>query len=165
MRKRKTPNQVNCAPCSRPILPHKKVPTVLCALQAFHNEKVPASQESPHSAALSLHIKACCGWKLLKFYKLTLSPSALKDLMHQRGHSTINTLQLCCGIHSFWSWRHRALSIIFILHEGCEIYREIDIYIYIYIYIYYSFPVAQLVEHGASNAKTIGSIPRESKSW
>ncbi len=29
----------------------------------------------------------------------------------------------------------------------------------------YSFPVAQLVEHGASNAKIMGSIPRESKSW
>ncbi len=27
------------------------------------------------------------------------------------------------------------------------------------------FPVAQLVEHGASNAKIMGSIPRESKSW
>ncbi len=29
----------------------------------------------------------------------------------------------------------------------------------------YSFPVAQLVEHGVSNAKIMGSIPRESKSW
>ncbi len=29
----------------------------------------------------------------------------------------------------------------------------------------FSFPVAQLVEHGASNAKIMGSIPRESKSW
>ncbi len=29
----------------------------------------------------------------------------------------------------------------------------------------YSFPVAQLVEHGASNAKIMGSIPRESKRW
>ncbi len=28
-----------------------------------------------------------------------------------------------------------------------------------------SFPVAQLVEHGASNAKIMGSIPREGKSW
>ncbi len=28
-----------------------------------------------------------------------------------------------------------------------------------------SFPVAQLVEHGASNAKIMGSFPRESKSW
>ncbi len=28
-----------------------------------------------------------------------------------------------------------------------------------------SFPVAQLVEYGASNAKIMGSIPRESKSW
>ncbi len=28
-----------------------------------------------------------------------------------------------------------------------------------------SFPVAQLVEHGVSNAKIMGSIPRESKSW
>ncbi len=28
----------------------------------------------------------------------------------------------------------------------------------------FSFPVAQMVEHGASNAKIIGSIPRESKS-
>ncbi len=27
-----------------------------------------------------------------------------------------------------------------------------------------SFPVAQIVEHGASNAKIMGSIPRESKS-
>ncbi len=27
------------------------------------------------------------------------------------------------------------------------------------------FPVVQLVEHGASNAKIMGSIPRESKSW
>ncbi len=28
-----------------------------------------------------------------------------------------------------------------------------------------TFPVAQLVEHGVSNAKIMGSIPRESKSW
>ncbi len=28
----------------------------------------------------------------------------------------------------------------------------------------WSFPVAQMVEHGASNAKIMGSIPRESKS-
>ncbi len=28
-----------------------------------------------------------------------------------------------------------------------------------------SFIVAQLVENGASNAKIMGSIPRESKSW
>ncbi len=27
------------------------------------------------------------------------------------------------------------------------------------------FPVAQLVEHGANNAKIMGLIPRESKSW
>ncbi len=33
-----------------------------------------------------------------------------------------------------------------------------------YIFVNYSFPVAQLVEHGASNAKVMGSIPRESKS-
>ncbi len=30
---------------------------------------------------------------------------------------------------------------------------------------YLSFPVAQMVEHGASNAKIMGSIPRESKGW
>ncbi len=29
----------------------------------------------------------------------------------------------------------------------------------------YCFPVAQMVEHGANNAKIMGSIPRESKSW
>ncbi len=28
-----------------------------------------------------------------------------------------------------------------------------------------NFPVAQMVEHGTSNAKIMGSIPRESKSW
>lgn len=94
------PYQVKCAPCSRPILPHKKVPTVPCALQAFHNEKVPASQESPHNAALSPHIKAGCGWMLLKFYKLTLAPELLEPWC-TRG-DTINTLQLCYGtsIHS-----------------------------------------------------------------
>ncbi len=32
-------------------------------------------------------------------------------------------------------------------------------------YMKYSFPVAQLVEHGTSNAKIMGLIPRESKSW
>ncbi len=31
--------------------------------------------------------------------------------------------------------------------------------------MYICFPVAQLVEHGASNAKIMGSIPRESKTW
>ncbi len=30
--------------------------------------------------------------------------------------------------------------------------------------ISYGFPVAQMVEHGTSNAKIMGSIPRESKS-
>ncbi len=39
------------------------------------------------------------------------------------------------------------------------------IYIYILQLYIYSFPVAQMVEHGASNAKIMGSIPRESKSW
>ncbi len=29
----------------------------------------------------------------------------------------------------------------------------------------YSFPVAQIVERGASNAKIMGSILRESESW
>ncbi len=29
----------------------------------------------------------------------------------------------------------------------------------------HGFPVAQIVEHGASNAKIMGSIPMESKSW
>ncbi len=34
------------------------------------------------------------------------------------------------------------------------------------IYFGYAFfSVAQLVEHGVSNAKIMGSIPRESKSW
>ncbi len=32
-------------------------------------------------------------------------------------------------------------------------------------YYYRSFPVAQMVEHGTSNTKIMGSIPRESKSW
>ncbi len=31
--------------------------------------------------------------------------------------------------------------------------------------MYICFPVAQLVEHGVSNANIMGSIPRESKSW
>ncbi len=35
----------------------------------------------------------------------------------------------------------------------------------IYIIGHTGFPVAQMVEHGASNAKIMGSIPRESKSW
>ncbi len=33
------------------------------------------------------------------------------------------------------------------------------------LFLLLGFPVAQMVEHGASNAKIMGSIPRESKSW
>ncbi len=40
-----------------------------------------------------------------------------------------------------------------------------EIYLEQLILIIMSFPVAQMVEHGASNAKIMGSIPRESKSW
>ncbi len=40
-----------------------------------------------------------------------------------------------------------------------NIFMEHDLYL-----MFYSFPVAQMVEHGASNAKIMGSIPRESKS-
>jgi len=122
MRKRKI---IKCAPCNRPIRPHKKVPTVQCALQAFHNEKIPTSQGSPHSAALSLHIKAGCGWKLLKFYKLTLSPGALRALIHQKGtrhHKHI--LNLLWHIHSCWNWGHMTLFIIFfsfVLHKGSDL--------------------------------------------
>ncbi len=36
---------------------------------------------------------------------------------------------------------------------------------FLWSYTKLSFPVAQMVEHGASNAKIMGSIPRESKSW
>ncbi len=42
--------------------------------------------------------------------------------------------------------------------------ENIPKYAYIFKHVY-SFPVAQMVEHGASNAKIMGSIPRESKSW
>ncbi len=34
-----------------------------------------------------------------------------------------------------------------------------------YWHLSQSFPVAQMVEHGASNGKIMGSFPRESKSW
>ncbi len=34
-----------------------------------------------------------------------------------------------------------------------------------FLSIYAMLLPAQLVEHGASNAKIMGSIPRESKSW
>ncbi len=37
--------------------------------------------------------------------------------------------------------------------------------IFPYIRLILGFPVAQMVEHGASNAKIMGSFPRESKSW
>ncbi len=35
--------------------------------------------------------------------------------------------------------------------------------IYICVCVCVRFPVAQMVEHGTSNAKIMGSIPRESK--
>ncbi len=50
---------------------------------------------------------------------------------------------------------------IFTVCHGGSIWAVIDIKGCLRI----SFPVAQLVEHGASNAKIMGSIPRESKSW
>ncbi len=45
-----------------------------------------------------------------------------------------------------------------------EYTRRRCLYMELYIWRIYSFPVAKLVEHGASNAKIMGSIPRESKS-
>ncbi len=42
---------------------------------------------------------------------------------------------------------------------------RLDFYTILHTFTSYSFPVAQLVEHGVSNAKIMGSIPRESKSW
>ncbi len=45
--------------------------------------------------------------------------------------------------------------------EYCKYKLNVCMYVYIYIH----FPVAQMVEHGTSNAKIMGSIPRESKSW
>ncbi len=46
----------------------------------------------------------------------------------------------------------------------CFCYKTNFEYFFNFFY-FLSFPVAQLVEHGASNAKIMGSIPRESKSW
>ncbi len=50
------------------------------------------------------------------------------------------------------------LKTVVLLH----IFMENVIHYYLGLY---GFPVAQMVEHGASNAKIMGSIPRESKSW
>ncbi len=49
---------------------------------------------------------------------------------------------------------------------GCKSFNSLNIIIYDIAQLLYqlSFPVAQLVEHGVSNAKIMGSIPRESKS-
>ncbi len=43
-------------------------------------------------------------------------------------------------------------------------FHSVTLYSHTFIKAKLSFPVAQLVEHGASNAKIMGSIPRESKS-
>ncbi len=40
-----------------------------------------------------------------------------------------------------------------------------SVHVYKYYSFLYGFPVAQLVEHGVSNAKIMGSIPRENKTW
>ncbi len=53
--------------------------------------------------------------------------------------------------------------LMYFNHDNSEDFIMVmDMTILMYIN---SFPVAQLVEHGASNAKIMGSIPRESKSW
>ncbi len=51
-----------------------------------------------------------------------------------------------------------------------DYHKAIMNYLYIHIVfinniVFILFPVAQLVEHGVSNAKIMGSILRESKSW
>ncbi len=51
-------------------------------------------------------------------------------------------------------------SYISFCETVCVPSKAVTIYNFIY-----GFPVAQLVEHGAINAKIMGSIPRESKSW
>ncbi len=54
---------------------------------------------------------------------------------------------------------------------SCHLRQRNILIIFLYDILYllwncwsHGFPVAQMVEHGASNAKIMGSIPRESKS-
>ncbi len=47
-----------------------------------------------------------------------------------------------------------SLQIVYFLTNCLLSYKELS-----------AFLIAQMVEHGASNAKIMGSIPRESKSW
>ncbi len=48
--------------------------------------------------------------------------------------------------------------------KACNLVPCLYIVQYMICVVIYSFPVAQMVEHGTSNAKIMGSIPRESKS-
>ncbi len=50
-------------------------------------------------------------------------------------------------------------------HDGNEFEGKPTLKYMCFQYLLLSFSVAQIVEHGASNAKIMGSIPKESKSW
>ncbi len=58
------------------------------------------------------------------------------------------------------------------MEEGKTAFMKIPVYVWTWPQSMFlvntqdiPFPVAQMVEHGASNAKIMGLIPRESKSW
>ncbi len=55
--------------------------------------------------------------------------------------------------------------LLFVCYGVLGVFRALQIHLNTYKCKYKGFPVAQMVEHGASNAKIMGSIPRESKSW
>ncbi len=69
-----------------------------------------------------------------------------------------------CVFHSkkFHSKSETCIMYTFIPHRLIY-FKCLFILILMIITDNYSFPVAQLVEHGASNAKIMGSIPGESK--
>ncbi len=58
---------------------------------------------------------------------------------------------------------HNVTENIFIVTIHIIHFVDGRIYVMLYANILHSFPVAQLVEHGACNAKIMGLIPRESK--
>ncbi len=61
-----------------------------------------------------------------------------------------------------WAGRPSIFGDTFLL--SLTLYFFIFFIFSLFFFIFLSFPVAQMVEHGASNAKIMGSIPRESKS-
>ncbi len=120
-------------------------------------------QDLPRSRGWCCSISRTPSSSLCSTFFVPLGNACPPSALHKRDvlvdvHQTCDRHDLPIWAGNTWAWRRRSPSML----SRVPLCQDFCPAIWC---AWCSFPVAQLVEHGASNAKIMGSIPRESKSW